>query len=232
MNVETVDSIQLKPPSIFLNRNFLMLFYGKIISQLGDQIYAFALSWYILDLTKSSFQMAIFLVINTIAVAAISPFGGIIADRLNRRAIMVWMDIISGLIVLVAALLLYQNSLQIWMLYMSALILGFCGAIFMPAASAIIPNIVMEDQLTEASSANQFTTSFCTMVGMLISGILYTWIGIFAIFMFNALSFFISGVMEARVEIPFQKSNDINRKTTHAINLWVVNLKEVKTFHD
>ena len=155
--------------------------------------------------------MAIFLVIDTMAIAAVSPFGGIIADRLNRKDIMVWMDAIRGFVVLIAAFLLYRNLLQIWMLYFSALVLGFCGAIFSPAANAIIPNIVTEDQLAQATSANQFTVSLCTMVGMMTGGILYSWIGILAIFLLNAISYFISGVMEACVEIPFKKQNDLNQ---------------------
>jgi DHA3 family macrolide efflux protein-like MFS transporter len=118
------------------------------------------------------------------------------------------MDVLRGIVVLLAAFLLSQHLLQIWMLYLSAILLGFCGAIFAPAAGAIIPNIVEEYQLTQASSANQFSLSFCTMIGMLTSGILYTWIGIFAIFLFNALSFFISGVMEACVAIPGKNPTD------------------------
>ena len=131
-----------------------MLFSGKIISQLWDQIYAFALSWYILDLTKSSLQMAVFLMLNNIILALIAPFGGIIADHLNRKNIMVWMDIIRGITVLIMAFLLYHHLLQIWMLYISAIILSFCGAIFLPTASAIIPNIVKEVQLTQAQSSD------------------------------------------------------------------------------
>jgi MFS family permease len=213
MSVEAAETALVKPPSVFLNRNYLLLFSGKIISQLWDQIYAFALSWYILDITKSSFQMAVFLVINTIVVAIIAPFGGIIADRLNRKSIMVWMDVIRGIVVVVAALLLYQHLLQIWMLYVSAIVLGFCGAVFSPAASAIIPNIVEKDQLTQASSADQLIGSFCMIVGMLISGILYNLIGIAMIFILNALSYFISGVLEYCVDIPLKKSNNSNEKS-------------------
>jgi DHA3 family macrolide efflux protein-like MFS transporter len=187
--------------SVFLNRNFVLLFSGKIVSQLGDQVYAFALSWYILDLTRSSFQMAIFLVIDTLVIAAISPLGGLLADRLNRKGVLVWMDVIRGVVVLVAAFLLWQHLMQIWMLYVSAIILGCCGAIFSPAASAIVPNIVEESQLSAATSANHFTTNLCTMLGMLVSGLLYGWIGMFAIFILNGASYFFSGVMEASVEV-------------------------------
>ena len=214
MSLETAEIVYAKPPSVFLNRNFMLYFSGRIISQMGDHLYAFALSWYILEITSSSLQMAIFLVINTLIAFMIAPLGGIIADRLERKSIMVWTDIAQGMVMLVVAFLMYHQLLQIWMLYVSAIVLAFCGAIFLPAANAIIPNIVEENQLTAATSANQFTTSFCTMIGMLISGILYNWIGIFSIFLLNAISFFISGVMEFYVEIPYKKRNDLSKEVS------------------
>lgn len=214
MSLETTATAVSKPPSVFLNRNFLLLYSGEVISMLWDHIYAFALSWYILDLTKSSLQQATFLVIDTIVVALISPLGGLIADRLNRKNIMVWMDVVRGMIVLIMAFLLYYHLLQIWMLYVSAIILGFCGAIFTPAGGAIIPSIVEERQLTQVYSANQFSISICTMLGMLISGVLYNVVGIFMIFLLNAVSYFISGVMEYCVQIPPKKPDASQRKST------------------
>lgn len=191
-----------QPASVLQSRNFSLLISGKIISQLGDQVYAFALSWYILDLTKSSFQMAVFLVIDTLVVAVVSPFGGIVADRLNRKKILVWMDGVRGLVVLLAAFLLYSHLLQIWMIYVSAVFLGFCGSVFSPAAGAIIPNVVENDQLTQAVSLNNFTGSFCAAIGLLLSGMLYNLIGIFAIFIMNAFSYFVSALLEAAVRLP------------------------------
>ena len=209
MSVVSAETARPGPASgVFSNRNFVLLFSGKVVSQLGDQVYAFALSWYILDLTRSSLQMALFLVIDTLVVAAISPLGGLLADRLNRKGMLVWTDVIRGLVVLGAAWLLSQHLLQIWMLYVSAVMLGFCGAVFAPAAGAIVPNIVEERQIADATSANQFSTNFCTMVGMLVSGLLYSWIGILAIFVLNAASFFFSGILEAAVEVPRMKPAD------------------------
>jgi MFS transporter, DHA3 family, macrolide efflux protein len=201
MSPEIKVSAIRKPSRVLGNRSFALLFAGKIISQLGDQVYAFALSWYILDLTKSSLQMAVFLVIDTLVVALVSPFGGIIADRVNRKRILVWMDAVRGVLVLLAAVLLSLHLLEIWMLYVSAVFLGFCGSVFSPAAGAIIPNVVADDQLTEAVSLNNFTGSFCAAAGLLISGMLYSLIGVFAIFVINALSYFISGILEAGVRL-------------------------------
>ena len=187
--------------SVFRNRNFMFLFSGKIVSLLGDQVYAFALSWYILSVTKSGFKMSVFLFTNALAVALVSPFGGVIADRLSRKAILVRMDVVRCLVVLVAAFLLYRHELRIWMLYLSAIALGSCGAIFNPAAGAIIPNVVDDDQLAEASSMNQFSWSFCAFVGMAAGGFLDNSIGLFAIFMLNAASFLISAPLESLVDL-------------------------------
>jgi MFS family permease len=109
----SIAAARLQPQSVFKNPNFLFLFSGKVISQLGDQIYAFALSWFILDITKSSLAMSIFLVINCFIGAVVSPFGGIIADRFSRKKILVWMDAIRGIIVVLSTLLLYLQLMQI-----------------------------------------------------------------------------------------------------------------------
>ncbi len=215
-------------PSVLRSRNFTLLFFGKIISQLGDQVYAFALGWYILDLTKSSLQMAVFLVIDTLVVTIISPFGGIIADRLNRKRILVWMDVVRGIVVLLAAFLLYGHLLQIWMLYVSAVFLGFCGSVFSPAAGAIIPNVVEDNQLTEAVSLDNFVGSFCTAGGLLVSGMLYNLVGVFTIFVINALSYFISGALEAGVHLP-NVTRTFRRKTSSflaSVNKAMEELKE------
>lgn len=146
--------------------------------------------------------MAVFLVVDTLVVAIVSPFGGIVADRLNRKKILVWMDGVRGVVVVLAALLLYSHVLQIWMIYVSAIFLGFCGSVFSPAAAAIIPNVVENDQLTQAVSFNNFTGSFCAALGLLLSGMLYNLIGVFAIFIINALSYFVSALLEMAVRLP------------------------------
>ncbi len=187
---------------VFRNRNFLLLFSGKVISQFGDQVFLFALGWYILFITHSSLQMAIFLAIENIVLALLSPLGGIVADRLDRKRLLIWTDFIRAAVVLAMSLLFFQGQLQLWIIYVSAALLGVCGSVFSPAASAIIPDIVKPGDLTVAMSANQFTLNFCTVLGMVTGGILYNTIGIFAIFVFNALSYIVSGVLEACLSLP------------------------------
>jgi MFS transporter, DHA3 family, macrolide efflux protein len=188
-----------KGAGIFANRNFRLLFSGKIVSQLGDQVYAFALSWYVLDRTGSGFQMAVFLVVDSLTLALLSPFGGALADRVDRKAMLVWMDLARGAVVVAGAVLLYFGALEIWMLYVGAIALPFCGAIFNPAAGAIIPDIVSEEELPRAMSMNQFSWSFCAIVGMVAGGLVYSFAGAAAVFAINALSFLASAALEARI---------------------------------
>lgn len=194
-----------KIPGVFRNRNFRMHFSARIISQTGDQIYVFAISWYILDATQSSLQMTVPLILTTVITAFVSLFGGTIADRLNRKDIIIRTDILQGFVLLMISILLYQNWLQIWMLYLFTIVLALCSAVFSPAASAIITDIVQKDQLMEATSANQFTISFCTVVGMLTGGFLYNLCGIVAILLFNAASNFTSAFLESHLDFPMEK---------------------------
>lgn len=188
--------------SVFKNKNYLLLFIGQFISKLGDQIYDFGLAWYVLSITHSSVKMGILLMIGLLPPVIMGPFTGIIADKFSRRKIMIIMDLARFFIVSFLAVLLYCNKLYIWVLYIAAAVLGICGSIFNPASDAIVPNIVEKDQLVQASSLEQFYSSICNVIGMLLGGILFGLIGINMIFIFNAVSYFISGVCEFGIRIP------------------------------
>ena len=188
--------------NVFTNRNFALFFSARITSQLGDQLYTFAVLWYILDVTGSSLQMTVPLLLTTVITACVSLFGGTIADRVSRKRILVRTDIVQGVVLVLMAILVSCNSLQIWMIYLLTVVLAFCGAVFSPAASAMIPDIVLPGQIPQATSANQFTISLCTMAGMLSGGILYQFFGITAVLLFNAASNFASAFMESRLKVP------------------------------
>lgn len=188
--------METKQQSVFKNRNYTFLFIGQFISKLGDQIYDFGLGWYILSITHSSSKMGIFLMIGLLPPVIMEPFTGIIADKFSRRKIMIAMDMIRFFIVSFLAVLLCCNMLHIWTLYIAAAALGICGSVFNPASDSIVPNIVEKDQLAQASSLEQFYSSICSVIGMLLGGILFGTLGIKIILIFNAISYFISGFCE------------------------------------
>jgi len=199
-----------KTESVLKNNNFLLLFIGKFISLMGDQIYVFALGWYILSITKSSAKMGILLAIGLLPAVVIGPFAGVIADRFNRKHIMVLMDMARFAIVMGMAILLGKGLLSIGLLYLGTAVLEICGAVFNPASSALIPNIVEKNQYTQAASLDQLVWSSCVVLGMLTGGLLFGVVGITGIFIINALSFIISGLLVLKIKA--RKTNRESRQ--------------------
>ncbi len=181
------------------NRNFRRYFAARIVSQLGDQLYIFAISWYVLDLTKSSFHMAALLAVNSLAVMAVAPFGGLLADRVSRKKVLVGTDLIQGAVLLALLLLQQGRLLSIGALYAGTVLLGLCSAVFSPAASAIVPGIVGGRRVPEAVAAGQAAANLCTIAGMLLGGALYRIVGIAGILLLNAASNLVAAAMESGI---------------------------------
>ena len=190
------------PERLLLNRNFVLLFSGKLVSLLGDQVYLIALSWYVLSATHSPVAAGILLMSGALPFVLIGPFTGVLADRFDRRAILVTMDAARGILLAAVAAALWLHVIPIWLLFICSFLLGTLGAVFNPASSAILPNIVTADQLAPASAVDQFLWSGCTLVGMMAGGILFNLFGIVAVFLINAGSYFVSGSLELCMRLP------------------------------
>ena len=208
-----------KLESIFRNRNFILLFLGKLVSQLGDVIYNMAIGWYILTITSSALQMSIYMAIGTVVYVVMGPIGGVIADRLDRKMLIIWMDYIRGAAVALTGLMMYFNIQSIWILYITSAVLSVCGAIFVPASNALIPNIVEEEQLTKANSMAASIQSISGIVGLVAGGVLYALIGIKAIFILNAVSYVLCGILETFIILPKEDAKESLSAGEPALNL-------------
>ncbi len=189
----------MKNTGLYSNRNFHNYFAARIISQLGDQMYVFAVGWYVMDMTRSSFHMAALLSVNSLMVMAVSPFGGLVSDRVSRKTVMVVTDLIQGA-VLLALIGLQQGRLSLGVLYSATIVLGLCGAVFSPAASAILPGVVGRELMPAAVAAGQVAENLCIIAGMVCGGVLYKLIGIYGILALNASSNLLAAVMESRIQ--------------------------------
>ena len=183
------------------NRNFRLYFAARIVSQLGDQLYVFAISWFVLDLTKSSFHMAALLAINALAAMAAAPIGGLIADRVSRKAILVVTDVVQGGVLIALLALQQTHLLSLAALYAGTVLLGLCSAVFSPAAGAIIPGIVGREHVPPAVAAGQAASNVCTIAGMLLGGAMYGLVGIAGVLAFNAACNLVAAGMESRIQV-------------------------------
>ena len=184
-------------PQLAKNRNFVLLYSGKVVSLLGDQIYLIALAWYILNVTHSPVASGVLFMMGALPPVLIGPFTGVLADWFERRTILVAMDIVRGVLVAVLAALLWLHAMPLWLLFVGAFVLGTFGSIFNPAASALVPNIVAVSQYARVAAIDQFVWSACSLVGFTAGGILFGFFGIIAVFAINAISYFVSGILEA-----------------------------------
>ena len=189
------------------NKNFLLLLQGKLISNLGDVLYSVALSYWILETTGSKTMMGIILAVQTLVKVILSPLGGVISDRLNRKKIIVYSDFICGLVLVSVSVLGILGLLKVWMVLGAGITMAIASAFFQPAASAILPDLIDKEDLGKALSANQTTVTIVQIAGQSISGVLLGIFGPIMIFLGNGISYFLSSLSEAFITPPPGTSN-------------------------
>lgn len=201
---------------IFINRNFLSLWLGKVISQLGDKFYAIALAWWILQKTNSPKVMGLFLLISVLPGLIFGFFAGALVDRWNRKYVIIITDIIRGLLVILIVFLSIFKLLQVLHVFIIGASISFITSFFDPAIQAIVPQIVDKERLNEANSMSQMVNGICTVLGPMLGAVAISWFGLTYVFLFNGISYFISAIIENTIIL---KSN--YRIIDEINNIWI-----------
>ncbi len=191
------------------NRNFRRLWYGQIVSQLGDWLVSIALYTMLFNLTGSGQAVGLLLVAEFLPGALIGPFAGVVVDRLPRKLVMISADIGRALIVLL--LLLVDGPDLIWLIYTAVALKVALAAFFEPARSAIIPSLCRREELVAANAISSVTWSVMLAVGAAIGGLVAGTLGVQVAFIVNALTYLISGVLIATI-----RGGDARRPTPDA----------------
>ena len=171
------------------SRNFTLVVIGQIISLFGNAIIRFALPLYLLNYTGSSALFGTVTACAFIPAIVLSPVGGIVADRVNKRNIMVILDFFTAVIILAFSLLMGEVNLVLLMTVTLMLLFGIAGA-YQPSVQASVPALVEQDSLMAANSIINTISSFSSLLGPVLGGILYSTYGL---------------VMELFIKIPFVK---------------------------
>ena len=194
---------------VLKNRNFALLFYGRLVSNLGTTIYNFAISLYVLRLAgeltdKPATIAGLYLMTGAGIYFLVAPFAGAIVDRLDKVKVVVITDIIRGILICSAGIIIFSglsNEVIIIVLFITTAIMGINGALFAPAASSLPPHILEPDQLQQANSLNQGSAALYQILGALGGGIIYQVLPIEWIFIINGVSFLASGVSEMFIQV-------------------------------
>lgn len=177
-------------------RNLLLYTIGRLVSLIGSGIQQIAIPLFILDLTGSGTIMGTFVLVSNLPRLVFSPFAGVIGDRFDRKKIMVYMDVLRGLLILSLAVFAILDSLTITVLLIVQFFVSTSDIIFDPATQAMIPDIVPSDQLTRTNSVIQGVNSFSYLVGPALGGVFYGLFGIKVVFIANGISFIASAISE------------------------------------
>lgn len=191
----------MKPKKLF-HRNFSLMIIGQIISLFGNAILRFALSMYVLDLTGSAAAFGTILAVSMIPTVLLSPVGGIIADRINRRNIMVALDFTTAGLIAVFTLL-FTVSDSLWIIGLLMVLLSVIQSFYQPSVQASIPALTADENLMKANSVVIQVNALANLVGPVLGGFLYGFFGLMPILIASGLCFFTSAVMEIFLHIPF-----------------------------
>lgn len=186
------------------NRNFIMVVLGQIISLFGNAVLRFALPLYLLNQTGSAALFGVVSACAFIPMIVLSPVGGIFADRVNKRNIMVVLDFVTAVLVLVVILLLGKVNIVVLLLCALFILYGINGA-YQPAVQASIPALLKGEHIMQGNAVINLVSSFTGLIGPVIGGALFGFYGIMPILYVCVICFLLSAVMEIFIQIPFEK---------------------------
>lgn len=193
------------------NKNFIIIVIGQIISLFGNAIQRFSMSLYLLEFTGSTATFAKILAISTIPYIIFAPIAGRLSDNINRKKIMVYLDLFCSILIGGYAFILLRGNDSALIVGTVMFMLSVCATLYGPAVTSSIPQIVEEDKLTSANGVINQVGSIVNFVGPILAGILYGLLGIKVIVIINAVSFFASAIMELFLDIPdVAKDNSAN----------------------
>ena len=184
--------------------NFNLMVMGQIISILGSALLRFALSLYVLDTTGSETLFATMFAISNIPLL-LAPLGGAIADRFNRRNLMVLFDFTSSGLVLCLILRMNAGNIAIPAIGATMVLLSVVSALYTPAVTASIPLLVENNRLEGANGLVQAVQALSAVAAPVLGGTLYGSLGLKTVVTVSCISFFLSAVMEIFIRIPFER---------------------------
>ena len=196
----------MKTQNLF-SKDFTLVLLGQIISLFGNAILRFALPLYLLRETGSATLFGIVTACSFLPMIILSFLGGVLADRVNKRNIMVTLDFLTALIIIV--LLITLDTFPIVPLFIVVLMLlyGISGT-YQPTVQASIPALVSTNNILPAGAIINQVSALANLLGPIIGGMLFGTFGIIPILIISIICFILSAVMELFIHIPYEKRCD------------------------
>jgi len=182
------------------NHDYRRLWLAQVVSNFGDWFGLLAIYALIQQYSNSELLLGLIIVVKTLSLAFSSPFAGHITDRMNRRRLMIWCDIIRAIVVI--GFLLIVSFELLWLAYLLMAVQMIFSAIFEPAKTSSIPNVTTSDELVIANILSAASWSIIFTTAMAIGGFATAWLGTDLVFLINSATYLVSAIFIYRAVIP------------------------------
>ena len=182
-------SPQITPWQVLKQRDFGLFWASLLFSAVGSQISTVPIAWQVYEITNSPFQLGLTGLFRALPVMILSIPGGVLADRMDRRRLLIITQSLAALLAFALALLSFFGQVRVWHIYAVTFFSGAVGIFDAPARTALIPSLVGAEQLATAYALNITWRQIATLAGPFIGGIVIATVGIGASYFIDALSF-------------------------------------------
>jgi MFS family permease len=187
--VGAVDTLRRQTFAALANPNYRRWFGGQSVSLAGTWMQMIAQSWLVLELTGSGTAIGLVAALQTLPTLLLGPYAGVVADRLDKRRLMIGLQATMGVLALALGLLTITSAVTLWQVYLLALLLGLANCFENPARQAFVQEMVGPDDLRNAVSLNSVLVNSARAVGPAIAGLVIAAGGVGLCFLLNAVSF-------------------------------------------
>ena len=205
-----MNGVALRPKVIWspqlLTRDFTLVWWGQMVSQIGDGVSKLALLWFVYSITGSPLKTTVIGLLQTLPPILFGPFIGVIVDRLPKKLLLISSDLIRAVVLGVVPCLISVDSFSIERLYVLVFIHAMASAVFGPALTASIPSLVARNEFTAANALLQTTTSIGIIIGPALSGVGIATMSSQEVLCVNAVSYVVSAICFLFIRFPWSES--------------------------
>ena len=171
------------------HRNFRLFWFGQLISLIGTWMQTTAQAWLVLVLTHSAWLLGVVGALQFLPVMFLSLYGGVLADRLPKRTVLLFTQSSAMLQAFILWVLVATGTVQIWHILLLASLLGLTNSVDMPTRQAFVAEMVGREHLPNAIALNSSQFNMARILGPGLGGLLIAWLGVAPLFLLNAISF-------------------------------------------
>jgi MFS family permease len=187
--VERAPNAFLRTFAALRHRNFRLFWFGQLISLIGTWMQTTGQAWLVLQLTKNAWALGVVGALQFLPVMLLSLFGGVLADRLPKRRTLLFTQSFAAIQAVVLWSLVATHTVQLWHVYVLALLLGLTNSFDMPTRQAFVVEMVGREDLSNAVALNSSLFNMARIVGPGLGGLIIAWQGEASLFLLNAISF-------------------------------------------